>query len=135
MKSAPGPAAFGFEVMVAGMLKSFYFISGLISVAFGLVGIALPLLPTVPFLILAAFCFARSSPPLEARLRHHRVYGPHIRLWQDHGAITRKGKWAATIGFAFSIPMAFYLVPMPWPLVSLAAALIAGIWIWRRPEC
>lgn len=107
----------------ATLLRSLYLTAGLICVGLGIVGIALPLLPTVPFLNLAAFCFARSSPKLEARLLNHPHYGPHIRLWRECGAISRMGKWAATIGFAGSMALTFFLLPLPWPFVSLAVAL------------
>lgn len=115
------------------MARWFYLIAGLLSTSAGLIGIALPLLPTVPFLILAAFCFTRSSPRLEAKLLNHPRYGPHIRLWRERGAISRKGKWAATIAFAVSIALAFAFIRWPWPLASVAAAAIFGTWIWRRP--
>ncbi|MCF8709487.1 YbaN family protein [Rhizorhapis sp. SPR117] len=116
------------------MLRPFYLVVGMLCVLLGIIGVALPLLPTVPFLILAAFCFARSSPELEAKLLDHPAYGQHIRLWRVRGAISRTGKWAATIAFAASIGLALGLLDWPWPLISVAAALIFGIWIWRRPE-
>lgn len=116
------------------MFKVFYLIAGLVCVGLGVVGIALPLLPTVPFLILAAFCFARSTSRLEARLLNHPHYGPQIRLWRERGAISRMGKRAATIAFAASIALSFALLRWPWPLGSVATAAIFGTWIWRRPE-
>ena len=116
------------------MVRPLYFTVGLLSVMLGVIGIALPLMPTVPFLVLAAFCFARSNPRLEARLLDHPHYGPHIRLWRERGAISRTGKWAATIAFAASIIFSFSLLSWPWPLASVAVAAIFGTWIWRRPE-
>lgn len=116
------------------MRRHLYLAAGLLSVALGTFGIFLPLLPTVPFMILAAFCFARSSPRLEAKLLDHRHFGPHILRWRERGAISRRGKKAALAAFAFSIALAVISAPWPWLLAPLAAALISGSWIWTRPE-
>lgn len=116
------------------MLKPLYLFAGLFSMTLGMIGILLPLLPTVPFLILAAFFFARSDPRLENWLISHPLYGHHIRLWRDRRAISRKGKVAALGGFALSILLSILLVPWPWWLITVAAALVFGTWIWRRPE-
>lgn len=116
------------------MRCTLYLIAGFASLVLAALGVVLPLLPTVPFVILAAFCFARSSPALERRLLEHRVFGPHIVRWREHGAISRKGKRAALIAFAISAIVALVLSPLPWSLIPLAAALIGGTWIWRRPE-
>ena len=116
------------------MRRSLYLIAGFVSLGLAVLGAALPLLPTVPFVILAAFCFARSSPALEARLLEHRHFGPSIRLWRERRAISRRGKRAALAAFAFSIAFALVFVPLPWSLVPVAAAAITGSWIWRRPE-
>ena len=69
------------------MKRHFYLVAGWLSLGLGAIGAVLPLLPTVPFVILAAFCFARSSPRLEAWLVGHPVFGPHIAAWRDYGAI------------------------------------------------
>ena len=116
------------------MKRQFFLVAGLVSVALGGIGIILPLLPTVPFMILAAFCFANSSPRLESWLVEHHVFGGHIRNWRDRRAITRRGKWAATVAFAASCIIALLFVGLPWNLVPIAAALIGGSWIWTRNE-
>ena len=116
------------------MRRHLYLIAGFLSIGLGAIGAFLPLLPTVPFMILAAFCFARSSPRLEAKLLNHRQFGPHIRRWREHGAISRRGKVAAAAAFGFSIVLALILSPWPWFLIPVAAALIGGSWIWTRPE-
>lgn len=116
------------------MPKLFYLITGFAALALGGLGVALPLLPTVPFLILAAFCFTRSNEALERRLLDHPTFGPHIRLWRERGAISRKGKRAALAAFAVSAAVALVFAPLPWSLTPLAAALIGGSWIWTRPE-
>ena len=107
---------------------------GILSVALGAVGIVLPLLPTVPFMILAAFCFAKSSPALEKRLVEHPRFGPHIMAWREKGAVSRKGKWAATAAFAFSIALGFFTMTMPYAAIPLGVAVICLSWLWTRPE-
>jgi len=116
------------------LLKPLYFAGGILSVALGIIGIALPLLPTVPFFILAAFCFARSSVTLEQRLLSDPRFGPGIKLWRERRAISRRGKRSALIAFAIGIALSLLLAPWPWPLASITAALLCGGWIWGRPE-
>jgi hypothetical protein len=107
---------------------------GFAAVALGTLGIVLPLLPTVPFMLLAAFFFARSSPRLEAWIVEHPRFGPHVRAWRDRGAISRAGKRAALAAFAISAAIGLALLPFPWLLAPLAAGLIGGGWIATRPE-
>jgi len=116
------------------MKRHFYLVAGWLSLGLGAIGAVLPLLPTVPFVILAAFCFARSSPRLEAWLVGHPVFGRHIVAWRDHGAISRKGKVAATLAFAVSIALALAFASWPWMMVPIVAAAVGGSWIWTRPE-
>lgn len=116
------------------MRRTAYLLAGYLALALGAIGVALPLLPTVPFMILAAFCFARSSPRLEAWLLDHPAFGPHIRRWRERGAISRNGKRAAGIAFAVSAAAGLLLSPFPWSLAPVAAAVIGGTWIWTRPE-
>lgn len=116
------------------MIRAGYLIAGFVSLALAAIGVALPILPTVPFVILAAFCFARSSPILERRLMDHPVFGPHIRAWRTRGAISRKGKTAAAFAFAFSALLGFLLLDPPWSLVPAAAALVGGFWVLSRPS-
>ncbi|MET1112506.1 MAG: YbaN family protein [Allosphingosinicella sp.] len=116
------------------MRRFLYLGLGFASVGLGTAGIFLPLLPTVPFMLLAAFFFARSSPRLEARILDHPRFGPHVRAWRERGAISPAGKRAALFAFAFSAVLGFVLLPFPWLLVPAAAGLVGGSWIATRPE-
>jgi len=116
------------------MIRSAYLALGLLSLLLAGIGIFLPLLPTIPFVILAAFCFARSSPRLEAWLVSHPAFGSHIQAWRSRGAISRKGKRAALFAFAASALAGILFLELPWSLLPLAAALIGGSWIATRPE-
>ncbi len=107
---------------------------GLLALALGGVGVVLPLLPSVPFFILAAFLFARSSPRLERKLLDHPQLGPHIRAWRENRAISRKGKIGALVAFAASAAIGFLMLEFPLSLIPSAAGVIGGTWIWTRPE-
>lgn len=95
----------------------------------------LPLLPTVPFLLLAAFCFARSSERLHQWLVGHPTFGPPIRDWEERGAIGRRAKWIATVSMAGSVIVALWL-GLPGLAVAVQVVVLAavGVFIWTRPE-
>ena len=111
-----------------------YILLGTLSLLLGAIGAVLPLLPTVPFVLLAAYFFARGHPPLEAWLLRHPRFGPHIVAWRSRGAVSRRGKRAALAAFGVSAAIGLAFAPFPWNLVPLAAAAIGGSWIWTRPE-
>ncbi|MGI8706339.1 MAG: YbaN family protein [Sphingomicrobium sp.] len=115
------------------MGRAFYLSIGFASLLLGAIGAFVPLLPTVPFIILAAFCFGRSSPALERRLVEHPTFGPHLEAWRERGAISRRGKTAAVIAFAASALLGFLLLDWPRLLIPAAAALIGGAWVLSRP--
>lgn len=116
------------------MKRPLYLTGGVVSTALGVIGIFLPILPTVPFLILAAFCFARSDPALEARIMNHPVYGPPIRTWREKGAVSRRGKLAATVAFSASIVFGYFTLPAPWVFLPPVIAVVCLSWLWTRPE-
>jgi len=100
----------------------------------GTLGIIVPLLPTVPLMILAAFCFGKSSPRLHRWLTDHPAYGPHIRDWRDRGAIRPGGKRAATLAIAAAFGLSVLLGVRPALLAVQAVVLIAVlVFIWSRP--
>jgi len=108
---------------------------GLLAVAAGIAGVVLPLVPTTPFILLAAFCFARSSPRLEAWIHNHRIFGPMIANWRRHGSIDRRAKRLAIIlmAAAFSLSLAMHLPP--WVLVAQGTVLLAvAAFLLTRPD-
>jgi uncharacterized protein len=111
-----------------------YLSAGIVSVAFGTIGAFLPLLPTVPFLILAAFCFARSNPVWEQKLLNHPRYGATLRAWREKGVVGRRAKLAATGAFAVSSVLGFAMLSVPWSFIPLGVGLVCGTWLWLRPE-
>ncbi|MGE4133777.1 MAG: YbaN family protein [Bdellovibrionales bacterium] len=83
--------------------RAILFTVGGISLATGIVGIFVPLLPTTPFLLLAAWCFARSSDRARDWLNHHPQLGPIIRNWKETGSINRASKILASLTILVSI--------------------------------
>jgi uncharacterized protein len=80
-----------------GMKRKLFFAGGVVAVGLGVAGIALPLLPTTPFLLLAAYLFARSSPAHYDRLLAHRVLGPYVRDWAEKRGLRRSAKVRALL--------------------------------------
>jgi uncharacterized membrane protein YbaN (DUF454 family) len=111
-----------------------YILLGTAALLLGAAGLVLPLLPTVPFVILAAFLFARGHPGVERWLLAHRHFGPHIHAWRGRRAISRRGKRAALLMLAASAALGFLLLPLPWSLLPPAACLATGAWIATRPD-
>lgn len=108
--------------------------AGLMFVGVGAVGAFLPLLPTVPFLLLALFCFARGNPVWEQRLLAHPKYGPLLLDWRQRRAIPRRAKWAALIAMAVSVVVTGLTAGWPWVLIPVAIMALSGTWIWTRNE-
>ena len=115
--------------------RGLFLAAGLTSLALGLIGAVLPVLPTTPFVLLAAFCFSRSSPWLHARLLRSPLLGPMIANWALHGAIAPRAKLAAT---AMIVPLCGYtvlFVPVPLLIIGIVLALCGSVllFIWSRP--
>ena len=108
---------------------------GLICVALAMIGVVLPLLPTVPFLLLATFFFARSSSRLHTWLITHRTFGPMILDWQRSGAIRPTAKKAATLSVAAVFGLSV-LLSFPMHVLIIQAVVLGAVmlFIWTRPN-
>ncbi len=112
-----------------------WFAGGVTALALAVVGVFLPLLPTTPFVILAAGCFAQSSPRLHDWLLRHPLFGPAIRDWRNHRAIPPRAKTAAVIAMAAAFGLSLYMRLPGWVLLAQGAVLLtSGGWIVTRPS-
>lgn len=116
-------------------MKLFWLISGVISLALGLLGVALPLLPTVPFLLLSAFCFSQSSERLHDWLTNHPAFGPVIHNWRDTGAISQRAKAWASLSLVLVLVISV-VMGLRFDLLALQVIVLVGvaIFIWTRPN-
>ena len=104
-------------------------------VALALLGTVLPVLPTVPFLLAAAWAGSRGWPRLEAWLIGHPAHGPAIQRGRDHGAVPRRAKWLASMMMVVSAAI-LALSAAPLWLKFAVPGLMATVaaWLWMRPE-
>jgi uncharacterized membrane protein YbaN (DUF454 family) len=97
--------------------KGLLVITGTVAVVLGAIGVFVPLLPTTPFLLLAAACFIRSSERLYGRLIHHRWFGSYIQNYREHRAMTLRAKVAGLV--------------LLWTVIGYSALAVVSAW-WLR---
>ncbi len=102
---------------------------GTLCLGLGLVGLLLPVMPTTVFVLLAAYCYARSSPRLYDRLLRHPRFGPTIRRWQAQRAMPRWAKRVALTALLGGTAVGMLTVPSSWAraALALAAALLIAV--------
>jgi uncharacterized membrane protein YbaN (DUF454 family) len=116
-------------------VRIFWLAAGLTSLAIGAVGVVLPLLPTTPFLLVAAFAFARSSERLDRWLRDHPSFGALIENWHREGSIDRKTKRVALVVLLLT-PVATWLIGAPLWIIAVQVVILSGaaLFILTRPS-
>jgi len=117
-------------------MKVFYIVSGCISLALGFAGIFLPLLPTTPFVLLSAFCFAKSSPRLYQWMIENKWFGPTIIQWQNHRTVSRAVKKRAIfmVTVTFSISILFFIDEIYLQFLLLFMAIVLIVYLYNLPS-
>ena len=111
-----------------------WLVVGLVALVLGAIGIALPLLPTTPFILLAAFAFAQSSEKLHQWLLDHNVFGPLIENWRRHGAISRRAKVVSVVSMVAVLGISVAMAAPPMVIGVQAVVLGASAaFILTRP--
>lgn len=121
---------------VSRLVRALYFVGGVVCLGIAGIGVVVPLLPTTPFVIVAAALFARSSPKMHQRLLDNRVFGPLIIAWNEGGRIPIRAKRLATVMIvAFGSFAIVFVAPRWWLRVLLVALFTAVLsWLWTRPS-
>ncbi len=116
------------------MQRTILIIIGWLAVVLATLGVVLPLLPTTPFLLLAAWCFARSSPRFHYWLLYRSWFGGYLRHWQAHRALPAGAKPKALIFIVLTFAVSVYLVNIVWVRLFLLAMMCALLFfMWRMP--
>ena len=118
------------------MKKILYLILGHIFLLFGIAGAFLPLLPTTPFLLLAAWMYSKSSDKLHNWLLNHKYLGPSLRDWHNSGVIGIKAKIIATVMILLVMGWRFPLLNVELWIKLFATLILTGVlvFIWTRPS-
>ncbi|GAA5104722.1 YbaN family protein [Bartonella jaculi] len=117
-------------------LRICIYIVGWTMVVLGIIGIVLPIMPTVPFLLVASWCFARSSPRFHNWLHNHRIFGPPIKQWEEKRVIPLFLKVFAVASMAGGF-LSFLVIAHPalwFALLVMAVVLLIAIYIVTRPS-
>lgn len=108
-------------------IKTILLLAGLLAALLGIIGIVVPLLPTTPFLLLASWCFMRSSSRLNNSLMTNRYLGPYIRNYQERRGITLRNKVYSLAFLWTTLTTSFILSPAWWWLWLMLGSVGAGV--------
>ena len=115
------------------MVRTTYVVIGHTSLAIGFVGIFVPLLPTTPFVLLAAVCYSRGSERFHTWLHAHPRFGPMIHSWREHRAIGGRAKMAAVAMVVLSVTFSVVRLDPPWDYFALLVGVSVLGFILTRP--
>jgi uncharacterized membrane protein YbaN (DUF454 family) len=118
------------------VVRAGFVVAGIAFAVLGLIGVFVPVLPTTPFMILAAACFARASRRFYNLLMNNRMFGPTVREWRAHRSIPRRTKyWAIGLMAATLTTSIVFFVPHPGMKAVLAAlGVVLAVWLYRIPS-
>jgi len=118
------------------MKKIVYLLLGHLFLILGIIGAFLPVVPTTPFLLLAAFLYSKSSIKLHDWMMNHKYLGPPLRDWQERGVIGMKAKILATVMISLVLIFRFPVLNVNVAIKIIAAVVLIGvlIFIWTRPS-
>jgi len=102
----------------------------------GIIGAFLPVLPTTPFLLLAAFCYSKSSQKLHDWILNHKYFGPSIRNWHEHGIISKKAKAIAAITLVLVMSLRIPTLNVHLAIKIFANLILLGVlwFVLSRPS-
>jgi uncharacterized membrane protein YbaN (DUF454 family) len=116
-------------------MKHIYIVAGWVSVALGIIGIVLPVMPTTCFMLLGAYFFSKGSPKLHQLLRACPKFGPIICEWEEYHVIRIHPKLMAT-GLIFLAGFVLFVIGLPlvWLTLTITIMFLVLLFIWSRPS-
>ena len=113
--------------------RALWLAAGVLSLVTGIVGVFVPVLPTTPFVLFAAFCFSRGCLRCERRMLEHPHFGPMVRDWRANRAVPLRAKQLSAVTMVIGCTWAAFTLPLPVAWVPTAFCLVVGTWLWRLP--
>lgn len=107
--------------------------AGAVALVTGLIGVMLPVLPTTPFVLVAAFCFSRGCDRCERWMIEHPRFGPMVRDWRARRAVPLRAKQFATVMMVLGSAWAALTLPSPLGWLPAAVCTATAVWLWRLP--
>ncbi len=119
--------------VVAQAERALWFAAGCLALAVAAVGLVIPVMPAVPFVVLALMCFSRSSERSKQWLLRQPLFGPILRDWQAHHGVARRTKGWSSALLLISTVGAWWLMPEPWRWLPVIYAWLMVAWLWCVP--
>lgn len=115
------------------LVRGLLWLAGTVSLILGAIGVVVPGLPTTPFVLLAAACYAKASPRLHAWLLNHRLTGPMLRDWEKHHSLSRRTKTVAVVSMMVMVSFSIWGFRGRWIAQAVLIVLGAiGAWVVLR---
>ena len=111
------------------IVRGLLWLAGSVSLLLGLIGVLLPGLPTTPFVLLAAACYAKASPRLHAALLQHRLTGPLLRDWEKHRSLTRRTKTIAVVSMLVMVSFSIWSFSHR-PVAQAVLVVLGAVGAW-----
>ncbi|QBM30473.1 YbaN family protein [Hydrogenophaga pseudoflava] len=111
------------------LVRGLLWVAGSVSLVLGLIGVVLPGLPTTPFILLAAACYAKASPRLHAWLLNHRLTGPMLRDWEANRSLTRRTKTIAVVSMLVMVSFSIWSFRHRW-IAQLVLVVLGAVGAW-----
>lgn len=117
-------------------IRALFLIAGTVALGLGILGVFLPLLPTTPFVLLAAACYARGSRRFHQKLLANRTFGPIVFEWERHRSIPYRTKLAAVVlmSLTMATSIVFFVKPAWLKAVLAIIGVALALWLYRLPS-
>lgn len=115
--------------------RTLWFILGILSVGMAYVGVVVPGIPYSTFVVLAAYCFAKSSPKMHSWLYSHKLFGPFLIGWSEKRIFPQKLKYFMLVTMSSSLAMMWFTTHNIKAIIWTGGFMIlVAIWAWRYPR-
>jgi len=116
------------------MKRTFFLVLGFVNLGLAYLGMITPGLPFSIFIVLAAYCFAKSSPRMYAWIYGHPKFGPFLKNWTEKRVFPRKMKYLMIVTMTSTAVFLFFTAPLLATIYSSVFMLLVAVWAWRYPD-